>query len=256
MIAEVRQKELLEILKKKKCVNINETASKFGVSTMTIRRDLEKLYSENLLTKVHGGAVKNDFLVTSVDVEYNKRKTENLDRKKKIANEAVKLLTEDCTIYLDGGTTCGEVAAAIPKSLHLTVITDNLSIHETLQRNENIEVILIGGVTAKDHNTLDGFLASEMAKLLSCDIAFFSCASADLSCIMNSDTIGLGVKNEMIKKANYKVCLCDSTKLGHKSIYQVVKWDSIDCFITDSDASESFIKTLRTKNKRIKCTKC
>jgi DeoR family transcriptional regulator of aga operon len=256
LIIAARRKELLGFLKEQGSVNTKEASKRLGVSEMTIRRDLDWLYSNNFVTKVHGGAVYKDFMVSHVTVEYSDRKMENMDLKKQIAREAVKLVEDNCSIYLDGGTTCGEIAVVLPRNFTLTIITDNLAIHSMLQNVTNYTTILIGGTLAADHNTLDGLLALEMAKMLTCDIAFFSCASADTKGLMNTDTIGVPVKKEMVEKASCSVCVCDSSKLEKSSIYRTISWLGVDYFFTDTKANDSFLRKIKGFNQHLVYKKC
>ncbi len=256
MIIVARRKQLLEILEEQGSLNIKKVSKQFGVSEMTIRRDLDYLYENDLVTKVHGGAVHKDFMISQVTVEYQNRKAENIDLKKQIAIEAVKLVKDNCSIYLDGGTTCSEVAAVLPRNYQLKIVTDNLAIHNMLQNVPSFTVILIGGVLAADHNTLDGLLALEMATLLTCDLAFFSCASADTKGLMNTDSIGIPVKKEMISKASLSICVCDSTKLEKSSMFRTISWRSVDYFFTDEHASDLFLRELKEINNNLIYKKC
>lgn len=248
MIIAARRKEILGILREKGSIDIKESALHFGVSEMTIRRDLDWLYSSGMITRVHGGAVQNNFLVSREIESYGKRQTENSEKKKAIAKGAIDMVVEGSTIYLDGGTTCGEIASALPRSIKLKIITDNISIHRMLLDNINFEVILIGGTVAEDQNTLDGYLALEVAKLLTCDIAFISSASADLVGVMNTSTIGISVKKEMMKNSIRNVFVCDSSKIGSHSIYRYASWNDIDCMITDNKADDDFLEKVKEIN--------
>ena len=250
----VRRQEILSILNSDGAISIKEMSQKLGVSEMTIRRDLEWLHSEGLSTKVHGGAIAKDYLVPSMTLKYLERKVENEESKKKIAQKAVSLLTDGYTIFLDGGTTCGEIANYLPTDINLRVVTNSLHIHSAILNMENIEAVLLGGVLSEDKNTLDGIITLDSAKSIKVDIAFFSAAAFDVDSVMNFETIGLSVKKEMLKNSVFNVFVCDESKFGSNGFYKVADWSQIDFFISDiKNDGELFTElSRRYKNLEIK----
>ena len=57
MMQEVRQASILNILHENGSVKIKDLAKQFDVSIVTVRRDLDELAADGLVTKVYGGAV-------------------------------------------------------------------------------------------------------------------------------------------------------------------------------------------------------
>ena len=57
MIAEERRKIILERIQDNKSVSVQELSKEFGITGVTIRRDLDLLDQQGLVKRSHGGAV-------------------------------------------------------------------------------------------------------------------------------------------------------------------------------------------------------
>lgn len=105
-----RQKQILDYLKKNRKATTNELSELLGVSTTTIRTDLNQMDKDCLLKKTHGGAVYRDNNMERAELTgrayyFDERALENKEEKEKIANEAVKLVKDHMCIFLDASST-------------------------------------------------------------------------------------------------------------------------------------------------------
>ena len=137
MMAE-RQIKILNMIQEDGSVQAQELATKLNVSTMTIRRDLERLQKEGLIERCHGGAV------SKTEVAYADKSVKNHGQKERIAEKCVEFIREGTTVYLDAGTTTYEIAKRIMDKENMTVITNDLEI-ALLMKNSRAELILCGG---------------------------------------------------------------------------------------------------------------
>ena len=102
-----RHKKIYDYIVKNKNATVNELANICEVATMTIRRDLDKMEKDGLITMVFGGAVIDSSMVKEVD--YADKEKSYIEEKVKIAKEAVKLVHDNAIVILDAGTTCMEI---------------------------------------------------------------------------------------------------------------------------------------------------
>ena len=75
MLAAERQREILKFISQTKTAAVEELAAKFGVSAMTIRRDLDKLKYSGKVERCHGGVVVRgevDLLEKSIRNQWEK----------------------------------------------------------------------------------------------------------------------------------------------------------------------------------------
>lgn len=146
MLKEERQQTILNEVAIHNRILLTDIAESLDVSIDTVRRDVKELDAEKKLKKVHGGAIALGFTTNSA------RNTNiyALKEKTAIAKKAVAMLKDGAVIFIDGGTTCLELARLLPKHLNLTCFTISLPVAMELSDKENITVITIGGKITKE----------------------------------------------------------------------------------------------------------
>ncbi len=252
MVAGSRRKNrMIEYIKVKKTVRVSELSSHFGVAEMTVRRDLAEMEESGIVRRFHGGArlAENAFHKES---EFLSRSDVNLVQKQLIAQKALSFLNDGATIYIDGSTTCSELARILPCNKRLTVFTDSIEALCVLRdKSAYLTLYLISGELARDKNTLDGYFALKASQQINVDTVFFSCAGFTDEGITNKGLIGTQVKKTFLKNARRKVLLADSTKYGQYYLYMISTWNDIDTLITDNGLSEEARKFIRTQHTQI-----
>jgi DeoR/GlpR family transcriptional regulator of sugar metabolism len=228
---ETRKRTIYDRLQRQGAVTVTELASLLEVSDMTVRRDLRSMAAEGLLRPVHGGAVA--LTGTGDEQPFATRQVEQLERKQAIARQAAALLRGGESVYLDGSTTCTELARLLHGQRHL-VVTDGLSVLRELHGSSGIELVLLGGSLERDGNTFDGLLAVESARRVQVDRCFFSARGFSPEGINNAGMIGSQVKRIMIASARRRILLADSSKYGQAGVIRLCGWEDIDVLITDS----------------------
>ena len=101
-----RQNLICSYIQEKQTVRVSELISKFHVTDMTIRRDLDKLEETGLIVRFHGGARAAE---GSTEFSFSTRTVENAEKKRQIAQRALERIPDHCTLYIDGSTTCNEI---------------------------------------------------------------------------------------------------------------------------------------------------
>jgi DeoR family fructose operon transcriptional repressor len=143
MLTEKRHEYILQELKRKGSITVNEIKEELGISESTIRRDLNSLDEEGRLVKVFGGAVSADFEVSGSEPSVMQKREININGKKLIAKYAAGLIEPDDFVYMDAGTTTGCMIDYITEKR--AVYVTNAVTHARNLAALGFRVILIGG---------------------------------------------------------------------------------------------------------------
>ena len=123
-------------------VSVSELSERFGVSVATIRRDLQLLEEQRLVSRVHGGAVARGILY---ELPLRYKVARHQEEKRRIAAAAAALVEEGTTVGLTGGTTTTEVARTLGDTPGLTVVTNALNIASELAVRSHLKLVVPGG---------------------------------------------------------------------------------------------------------------
>ncbi|MCI3921095.1 DeoR/GlpR family DNA-binding transcription regulator [Paenibacillus sp. TRM 82003] len=220
-------------------LTIPELAEQFGVSQMTIRRDLDILQSEGKIQRFHGGAVK---VKRFMGAKYEQRANEHKTEKAAIAKEAVKLVQDGMSIILDAGTTVAAMVDELEKFEGLKIITRDLHTALMLSNEErfgSFDVYCAGGRVSKWAYSLDGIYAEKMLRSLTVDVAFLTCEAISLAKgAMAWSPHLVGVRQTTMDAAGKSVLLADSTKFGYNSFAIFAAVEAFDDIITDGRLDE------------------
>ena len=119
-----RQSKIMGLARTEGRVMVDNLASRFEVTTQTVRRDLNELAQNGLLSRVHGGAM----LATSVNnIDYQERRALSLEAKRVIGAHAAAMIPDGCSLFLNIGTTTEQVAHALRERSDLIVVTNNIN---------------------------------------------------------------------------------------------------------------------------------
>jgi len=241
MIKTERISIIQDLLSKKPIVSNEELVEALDISKATLYRDLRDFERMGLLRVVRGGITKNDSVVALAnDDPYDAKNAVCFDEKRRIAEEAARLIKPNMTVVLDTGTTTYELCQEIIKIGNVQVITNDIHIADAFRMSTNINVFVIGGQLRKGYYTLVGiFEWASYFQHLSADITFLSCDAISLDrgiMISNSDEIA--VKRRMMSLSKNHVLLCDHTKFDRTAFFSFAGLQEIDRIITDSGLSE------------------
>ncbi len=226
-----RNAVILSLLRVRRSIKIAELQEILGVSDMTVRRCLNEMAAEGHLKRVHGGAVIVD--PWDKDLRFQNRIAEHLEVKLALAKQVQPFIPEGGSIFLDGGTTCFEIAKQLSlEEKKCTVITNNIAVVRELLGKPLVESILLGGKLSADGNTLDGPVATETASKISVDLCIFSCDSFNDCDVQNQSLTESQHKKVMMRRAALSMCVTASHKYGKNRCFQFCEWNEIDIFIT------------------------
>tara|TARA_R110002051_G_scaffold75304_2_gene137070 strand:- start:2146 stop:2895 length:750 start_codon:yes stop_codon:yes gene_type:complete len=242
MLKEERQQKILNEVELHNRILLTDIAETLEVSIDTVRRDVKELDAENKLRKVHGGAISMGFTnnATSNSNIYA------LPQKIKIAEKAIHLLSEGKVIFIDGGTTCVELARLIPNNLQLTCFTFSLAVAMQLLAKPNITVQFIGGQISKESQISIGANTIHNLAEIRVDYSFIGTGYVDsLYGLTEFDWDIVQVKKAVIKSSKKTVLLCISEKLNSQHRYKTCDINAINTMITELDPDNNLLNLFR-----------
>jgi DeoR family transcriptional regulator of aga operon len=234
---------ILEELARDRTVVVAELASRLGVSTATIRRDLQLLEEQRLLARTHGGAVAQGVLY-ELPLRYKgaRRQAE----KRRIAQEAAARVPDGATVGLTGGTTCTEVARALVDRDRLTVVTNALNIASELAVRPNLRLLVTGGTARPESYELVGPIAEQALEGLRLDVALIGVDGIDAThgCTTHHE-VEAHTNATLIARARRVIVVADSTKIGAAAFARICPIERVDELITDRAANVRALRALR-----------
>jgi DeoR family transcriptional regulator, fructose operon transcriptional repressor len=245
---ERRKLEIKALLEKEKMVSINRLSEVFGISYLTVRRDLEKLEEEGIIKKVHGGAM----LIKGFEPEpvFHKQKELYKDEKSRIAAEASSRIKDGDFIIIESGSTALELVKYLENKKNLKVTTAGMPILVELwslaNKKRDIEVIACGGILRPEVSTFVGSYATNFFKGINVDIAFVGAQALSIDKGISTATfVDADIFRAVVENANKVILLCDSSKFETRSYVNVAPVSSIDEIITDSGIDKDILKKIK-----------
>lgn len=246
MLASERHTIILELLEQEKTVHTAQLVQRMGVSSETVRKDLDYLEQSGRLCRVHGGAILPEASKVSIEtpeyISFQTRNSRNLDQKAAIVNYGASLVKEGQVIALDYGSTSQVMALALKEKFSkLTIITNSVQNMLLLSDCPGFTIILTGGVLNKEEFTL----VDDSAPLLErfhIDIFFMSVTGVDpvIGCT-DQGIREARIQQQMIQAASKVIVLADSSKFGQASLVKICPVREADFIITDTGISKDML---------------
>ena len=233
MLANRRREKIFELIKEDGAAKVANLARIFKVTEVTIRQDLEKLATDGLIVKEHGGAfIKNiEDQVGSFSLTHR----DNIDKKQLIAKKAIEFINNGDSLILDSGSTATEIAKLLIGHKDITVITNALNIAMLLGGKPGIDLIVTGGEFKPPTLSLTGQKAADFFNGINVRKLFLATSGISLKAGLTYPSISdLVVKKAMIDAADVTYLVADSSKIGKSDFASLGALSLIDYILTDS----------------------
>lgn len=208
-----------------------DLAEEFGVSLMTIHRDLDALQSEGWLRRVRGGATTVPSAVFHGDVA--QRRAAMADTKRALARAAANLVTPGQTVMLDESTTCLHLAELLPERAPLTVITYFQPVIAMLAGEPGITLIGLGGEYFPAYDAFLGLYTAEGVAKVRADTLFMSTTAISHNRCYHQSQATVQVKRAMMASASRRVLVVDHTKFTRQGLYALAPLTDFDLVFAD-----------------------
>jgi DeoR family transcriptional regulator of aga operon len=252
-----RWNALLDLLPGDGQLTVADAAEALGVSEATIRRDLDQLARQQLVTRTRGGATAGH---VSYDLPLRYKTARHAPEKQRIGRAAAALVTPGSTVALNGGTTTSEVARALATRPALqdgggptiTVVTNAMNIANELAVRQHIKIVVTGGVTRGQSYELIGPLASLVLAELTLDWAVLGVDALDPRNGATAHHEGeASINHLMAARAEQVMIVADSSKLGQRAFARVCAVDEIGVVVTDRDARPDLLAAFTERGIRV-----
>ena len=239
-----RQSKLIKLVNLYQKIEVSRLAELLDVSQVTIRKDLDHLEEEGLLSREHGYA-----LIKNAN-DINTRLTINYDKKIEIATKAAEMVSNGETVMLESGSTCTLLAEQLAKlKKDITIITNSAYIAIRIRDLPIRKVILLGGEYQKEYQGMVGPLVRKCAKEFYVDKFFVGTdgfiPDAGFTC---DDLMRVETMKYMEGSANRMIILADSSKFSQKGVVIQTTFSEIDTVCTDADIPEDALENLKRHN--------
>ncbi len=227
----LRQQKMLTQVRESGYVSIQELAQRFKVTPQTVRRDINALSSKGLLQRHHGGAAVS---VSTENMDYNSRKVHQLQEKRRIARLVAEHIPPRSSLFINIGTTTEEVARALINHDRLRVITNNLNVAAILSGNENLQVLVAGGMVRHRDCGIIGEAASDFIRQFKVDIGIVGISGIDMDgTLLDFDFREVRTARAIMENSRKVILVTDHTKFGRSAMVRLGSVEELDAIFTD-----------------------
>ena len=252
---EMRRAQMLIFIKSRDFVRVTDLSSRFHVSEVTVRGDLDVLANRGEVRRIRGGAMPR----TLPNVEERPFANERVTEKLAIGRLAASLVAPGETLILDVGTTTTAVARALMQREDLrdiVVFTNALNIALELEEAiPRFTVVITGGTLRPLQHSLVDPLGVLMLERIKVHTAFLGCNGIDPQAgITNVNLPETEIKRRMLQAARRRILVADGSKVGEIELAYLCDVDDVDLLITDNSADSAILAALRERGMEILIT--
>jgi DeoR family transcriptional regulator, glycerol-3-phosphate regulon repressor len=244
-----RQQQILNLARQNGSVGVDDLSSRFEVTPQTIRRDLNELCDSRLLARTHGGAM----LASGVEnMAYDARRQLAAVEKRSIGQHAASLIPNNCSLFINIGTTTEEVARALMQHEGLLVITNNIHVASMLAPSPKIEVIVVGGTVRRTDGGIVGEQSVEAISQFKVDHAVMGVSAIDEDgSLLDFDVREVRAAQAIMKHSRSVILCSDSMKFSRSAPVRIGHISQVDVFVTDQTPPDAISDLCRDNGVRL-----
>lgn len=233
-----RQRDILDYARSHGEVEVDSLSEQFNVTPQTIRRDLNLLCDMRLLQRVHGGAIAHDGVS---NLGYEARSRLATEEKSTIGKFTAELIPDDCSLFVNIGTTTEQVAQHLTSHVGMLVITNNINVVNTLLQSETIQVMTAGGIVRREDGGIVGDATVDYIRQFKVDYAVIGTSALEEDgTILDYDPREVRVTQAIIANARSVILVADSIKFERNAPVRIGNISQIDYLVTDARPSKAF----------------
>lgn len=238
-----RRLRIMQLLKEHGHASVSKLSERFGVSEVTVRKDLSALEEDHVVVRTHGGAVLAEHF--QFDLPFREQSIRHAEEKARIGQAAAGRVTDHDTLILTVGSTTAQVARHLSEKKGLTVLTNAIRIVYDLLGHMEVELLLLGGHLSPATASTAGPYAEQMLRDHSFRKLFLAADGLDLDYGLTTTSTGEAhLHRLMIEVAEEVIVVSDASKFGRRALNRVCGLDDVDVLITDDRASERDVRHL------------
>lgn len=245
----LRHKKIIELVKQRGYISTEELVNLLKVTPQTIRRDLNELAENNLISRHHGGAAA---LSTSENSDYMERKHFFPLEKRSIAQEVAKAIPHGSSLFIDIGTTAEAVANALLSHQNLRIVTNNLNAAYILMQNQTFDITMAGGTLRQDGGII-GEATIAFIKQFRLDFGILGISSIDTDgSLLDYDYHEVQVKRAIIESSRNTMLVTDHSKFNRRAMVRLGSISEVEYLFTDIEPPPSLVSFINAGNVQLK----
>ncbi|MCP4198532.1 MAG: DeoR/GlpR transcriptional regulator [Proteobacteria bacterium] len=241
-----RRQAILAALEETGQLSVAELSTRFNVSEVTIRGDLEALSQQGLVLRTRGGALATNVLP---EFSFDVRQQQFAEQKARIGRAAADIIDDGDTIALDASTTALAIIPHLTSFTELTVITYSLRVAMSLLRQTHVHVFMPGGRLRRQSIALVGQYENTVLTDFHARLGFFGARGLTLGEGLTDVALEeVQMKRTMFARCQTLVALIDSRKWGQIATTTFARLERMDTIITDYDAPSDLVDEIRGRD--------
>lgn len=226
-----RQSEIVKLARTEGRVVVDDLVARFKVTPQTIRRDLNELCDLGVLQRFHGGAM---FAAGVANVGYESRRHISSNAKRLIGEHTARLIPNNCSLFVNIGTTTEAVARSLLHHQGLMVITNNLNVAQLLRGHAGIEVIVAGGVLRQSDGGIVGEATVDFIRQFNVDFAVMGVSAIDTDgAMLDYDFREVSVSRAIMAASRRTILVADAMKFSRSAPVRIGHIADLDYLVTD-----------------------
>jgi DeoR family lactose phosphotransferase system repressor len=248
-----RQKHIFKLIEENDFLKVSEASKMFGVTEMTIRRDLKELEQQGKLNRVHGGATKIESAQNNnySELSHTQKLSMNIKEKKQIAKKAAELIEDGDIIFIGAGTTTEYIYEYLNVNT-AKVVTNSISIFNCFKDDPRFDLILIGGKLRERTGTFIGYFTRKWIQDIKVQKAFIGTNGIKGDYITTAEEEEGVVQRIILNNSDKNYILADSTKFGVEAFQVLCNINILDGIITDKNIQQEYEEFYKGKCNIIK----
>ncbi len=238
-----RQEQVGEYVLNHGSISAKDLAGIFGVSTMTIHRDLDELEQQGVLRKVRGAAEPRPSSLFESNVRYRIRTA--VEEKMAVCRFAAQEVEPGQSVMIDDSTTTLPLARLLRGVSPLTVITNFRMAIDELSDARGVNLTSLGGEYLPSHDAFVGIVCEAAISSLRADVLFISTPAVSECSAMHQEQDIVRIKRAMMHSARRRVLLVDHHKLGKSALHTIAPLSDFDLVVVDSGVDDETLENLR-----------
>ena len=241
-----RRQRILDRILEHDSVTIDDLADEFGLTKMSLRRDLNALAENGQIVRVRGGATRPRAPLPAR--RYLDAQQRNAQAKARIARVAAQLLDPADVAFFYSGSTVARVAEALTEEQRdqLTVVTHSVPIINIVTTWNDAHLVAVGGLYLPAYMAFVGPQAVDSLRSLSADVAVMGCDGLSIAeGLTTPHQFVAEIGTILIERARRTIVVADSSKIGRRGFTPIAPATAIDVLVTDDHANENELSTLR-----------
>jgi DeoR/GlpR family transcriptional regulator of sugar metabolism len=256
VFASERQERIARIVEEHGRARVTDLAEQFGVSGVTIRKDLLSLEEHGRLVRAHGGAIAPNR--QQPESAFEVRERINRDAKDRIGALVAASVVDGESIAFDASTTALAVARHLNARggwAHLTVLTNGLRIASELAGRHGVTVAMPGGFVRWEALSVVGGLGDDVFRKVNVQKAFLGAAGFTLeNGLTDATEEEAQIKRFMAEAAREVIAIVDSSKWGRASFATFCKTSMLTAVVSDDGAPTDMVESLQSQHIEVRLT--